>query len=215
MTQRLDTCAACGASNPAGSDWCGQCYEPLEGPQQDHSLDAAEQLSAANVAIDTGQTTVLDEKVDLDGAPWVCHVCETPNPLTATACSVCQTTIFDSHTPPKETPEVADVLRASAIPGGGLFAVGRQGEGAMVALLVLFCIVGGVAVIIAGKPAAMLLILAGLAIWAVAARDAAAIVTSGQDEAWLRPRVISIIAAAVLFMAAVLVFQELPTGGGS
>jgi len=78
---------------------------------------------------------------------------------------------------------------------------------------VIFAVVGGLAVAIAGDLGGLVLVVMGLAVWAATARDAIA-AASGYDKAWLTPRMISVTAGVIITVAALLILRTPVRGGG-
>jgi hypothetical protein len=105
--------------------------------------------------------------------------------------------------------------RLAVGPGLGMARVGMGGEAAIVMLLVAFTFVGGLAIVAAGEPLGILLVIAGVGLWAAAARDAFVVAGTGRDEAWLKPRVLTVIAIFIMLATAVALLRSLPGARGT
>ncbi len=93
----------------------------------------------------------------------------------------------------------------------GLLRVGRSVEGVLSAILAVFSLGAGFAVVAADNVGGWVLVVIGIAIWAGAARDAVRL-ARGDGEAWMGPRTLSIVAAVVVITASILVLRT-PLGG--
>jgi predicted RNA-binding Zn-ribbon protein involved in translation (DUF1610 family) len=176
-------CPQCGASNVHDAEWCGQCYARLTESEDDHPEDAVLQV-------------------------WECAVCATEVSVAETACPTCGSDISTTLDRTAEIADPSEALRSSFLPGYGLSKVDRGGEGIIVAILGVFPVLGGLAIIVAGEPLGVLLVMCGIAIWIVSARDAYA-VASG-EEPWLRPRALTFVAVIVLLVLAIALMRALP-----
>jgi len=123
--------------------------------------------------------------------------------------------MFERFMPAEEKVDPNAALRASLVPGLGLVRVGLGGEAVIVMLLVGFSLLGGVAIMIAGEPLGILLVVVGASLWAVASRDAYVVATAGREDAWLKPRSLTIAAIVVMLVTAAALLRALPGGRGS
>lgn len=187
-------CPNCGATNLAEAEWCGQCYQRL-GASTPEPAPLPTSAAAART--------------------WRCRLCGETNALELDACSVCGTSVFDAlgERSAKAPPQIA--LVSSIVPGLGLGRVGMPGEGVITALLVGFSLVGGAVIAAAGEPLSLLLVVGGVALWAVSARDAFVVAGSDRSAAWLQARTLTIVAVLVLILTAAALLRAIPTRGRS
>lgn len=191
MVERV-VCQQCGASNVHDAAWCGQCYSRLIEPEEP---ELQREPQEAPSEVDSRQG-------------WVCGVCATEVSVAETVCPTCGEDIYTTLSTTSEMADPAEALSASALPGYGLAKVDHAGEGIIIAILVTFTVFGGLAIVIAGEPLGVLLVLCGIAIWVISARDAYAI-ASGED-AWLQPRALTFTAVIVLIVLAIALMRALP-----
>lgn len=185
-------CPACDASNPAGAEWCGQCYQKFDDGSSAVTVDPI--VTAAVEAVEDRSSS----------SDWTCRVCESANPIEASVCLKCGHEIYDSFATPAARRSAP--LWALILPGGGLFAVGQPLAGASVAGLVALGGSFGVLFITGGRPIGWLFLAVAVALWLIGARDAI-VVGTGSSDVLLRPRVLSI-AAVLVFAAIVFVLVE-------
>lgn len=206
MAERI-RCEVCGATNVVGAEWCGQCYTALTRPGE--------------VAAPANGGAVLEQEAPRVGAArpnrgdavdgrWTCTVCGESVSLELETCPVCGGSIFDAFSGGVEYPPPQSVAIASIVPGFGLAQVGKGGEGVIVAILVGFCVAGGLAIAAVGEGLGLLLVFVGIAIWALAGRDAYTVAAGRGSESWLRPRALTVIAVVVLIVLAVVLLRALP-----
>jgi hypothetical protein len=134
------------------------------------------------------------------------------NDPSETYCTTCGSSIYATFKEDEEVIDPAEALRASIVPGLGMFRVGLAAEGILSGVLVTFAVLGGLAMAVAGDLGGLILVVLGLGAWAATARDAVA-VAGGYDKAWLTPRTISVTAGAIIITAAFLILKT-PLGGG-
>ena len=204
MAERL-RCEVCGATNVAGAEWCGQCYTSLGDP--------VETNASADAEVEPSDTTPPDATppdTSVAVGQWTCSVCGESASLELETCPVCGGSIFDAFAGAPKYPAPSDVAVASLVPGLGLAQVGRGGEGVIVAILVGFCVLGGLAIAAVGEGLGWLLVFIGVAIWALAGRDAYTVAAGRAAESWIRPRALTVIAVVVLIVLAVVLLRALP-----
>lgn len=112
-----------------------------------------------------------------------------------------------------EIPPPESALRASIVPGLGMGRVGMAGEGLIAGMLTGFAVLGGVIIVLAGEPLAVLVIAAGVVIWVISARDAYVVAGSDREAAWLQPRTLTIAAVVILLLTAAALLRAIPTRG--
>lgn len=207
MAERI-RCEVCGATNVAGAEWCGQCYAALVRP--DEAAPASPNGGAALPRFETPEEPVSPDGAKVTDGRWTCPVCGESVLLELETCPVCGGSIFDAFHGGEEYPPPMSVAVASIVPGFGLAQVGRGGEGVIVAILVGFCVAGGLAIAAVGEGLGLLLVFVGIAIWALAGRDAYTVAAGHGGESWLRPRALTVIAVVVLIVLAVVLLRALP-----
>lgn len=181
-------CANCGGLLGAGAAWCGQCLTPVnrgsvppEPPQREaalrpapngevggNGLSPSEKAPSARTPRPTktgGRFRAVGE-----GLLWACPQCDMENPLEAPACVRCGTPFRDLFQEEPARPSV-EPSRAAALsmmfPGLGHRALGRTAEGLARAVVFLWTIGMGVAILVsaggvdAGPFRPLLLILFG------------------------------------------------------
>lgn len=200
------TCPHCGASNLEDAEWCGQCYQPLKEkpPPSDGPVEV--EPSGAEAADLSSDTT--------SGSMWACALCGERNPLELDVCSVCGTSLFAAYEEPAPEIDPRDALVASVVPGLGMARAGMGGEGLIAGILTAFSVLGGVAIVASGEPLAAVIVVCGLALWAVAARDAFVVARDGRRAAWLQPRTLTIVAVVILLVTALALLRAVPSGNG-
>jgi len=142
---------------------------------------------------------------------WTCRTCGNVNPPSRDGCGTCGTSIYETFRPPSDTALPREAVRASLVPGLGLARVGMAVEGALAAVLVVFAVVAGLFVVSADNGGGWVLVVAGLCVWLVAARDAY-VVSSRTGDAWLGGQSISVAAGVIIITAAILILRT-PLGG--
>lgn len=136
-------CPACGATNPDGASWCGQCLHRFDEPAPRAEPAPAAPVGGAPAAAPapaspTGGAAEGFRRVG-DDLEWACPSCGVFNRLEDTDCAVCGTSFVDRFRPQEPEPPrnwSQAVALSLAAPGAGHLAVGRYGSG--VARLVLF-----------------------------------------------------------------------------
>ena len=181
-------CPNCGALNPSGAEWCGQCLTRFQaaappppppppagapaGATRNPSAPPAARPQLAGLATGArGPFTVTE-----DGITWRCTRCDSDNPLAAPVCAVCGTTFADSMRPPKERVERDPntvALYSLFFPGAGHWYIDMKGQaiarGVLSVWVVFVALLGGVQGSLA---LALPFALAAFALWAIAAHDA-------------------------------------------
>lgn len=192
MTDRL--CPYCGAANLSSAEWCNQCFTRFDADREVHPAPAQEDGQAA-----AAPSSELKESA----AGWLCERCDTPNPLEATECSVCGTSIYrsfghESDGVPTTTPESA--LLWAIVPGLGHAKAGQGVLGFSLGLLIVITIVFGALFGSSDgtRSLGLLLILIGVGLWLVSALDAYRWATGEGANVWLRPRVVTVLAAVII-----------------
>lgn len=180
-------CANCGGLLGDGAAWCGQCLTPVSrgGDPPEPPLMEAAPLPAPNGEVE-GNGLSPREKASPprsarpmkggrfravgEGLLWACPQCDMENPLEALACVRCGTPFRDLFEEGPAKPSV-DSSRAAALslmfPGLGHRALGRTAEGLARAVVFLWTIGMGLAILLsaggvdAGPFRPLLLILFG------------------------------------------------------
>ncbi|MDH5615830.1 MAG: hypothetical protein OEY62_04745 [Acidimicrobiia bacterium] len=209
-------CRQCGARNPPGAEWCGQCFaslrdRPVAGQGASLDGDPTEVQPATQTAgVREAPPTGNDEQEESDPAPspksgtWVCSVCEVFNSLELERCSACGTSIFASFGAAVDEQVRVDpqkaLLRSLMFPGLG-HAYARQGLlGSAIGGLVLMSLGFGIGLAATGvRSFGLPLILLAFAVWVAAGFDAFRI-AGGQTTSTvlLRPRVVTALVGSVV-----------------
>lgn len=156
-TPDLERCPQCGASNPAGAAWCGQCLRRFDRPVPatigvsigGNSAVAGTEERTLRTLRTTGGPTVRTRD---DGEPvWVCPACETENELSASVCCRCGSafTSFFADPAADAQPRVAPrsaIAMSAALPGAGHLAMRQTGPA--VARVVLYLWTLGIALML-------------------------------------------------------------------
>lgn len=186
--EQLVSCPDCGASNAPDAKWCNQCYTSFTLPR-------------------AGSESPETARPPQPATGWSCVICEGVNSPHSSECETCGTSIFASF---KTEPEKADpltALRSSVVPGLGLVRVGMSLEGVLTAVLVTFAIGTGFSIVVAGSAGGYVLLLVGIMAWLVAARDSYVVASGSPSDAWLQGRTISLMAAVMVLIAAILILR--------
>lgn len=216
-------CSECGARNPAGAEWCGQCLrrfapeqphpsEPPHAPEPPHPPGSSQPPGPRGAS--QGPFAVTGDVVT-----WNCAVCHSDNQLAVSECAACGAPLAATLAPRVERrgrdPGTAALLSLFA-PGAGHAYVGSWGQAAARAVTILW--VGCVALIFAVEhgvlgPVPLLFEAAACGLWLVAAHDAyreaqgdpGAVLLRGHTHMWLFVGLVlaSVVATLVSATAAV------------
>ena len=213
-------CSQCGARNPAGIEWCGQCFAALRTDEDSEaeSVSTDDQAVVSAEAETGGAADGMTVEVGEAGTPtesragtWVCTVCETSNPLEDQHCSACGTSIFTAFGAADEEPIEVDpqraLLRSVLFPGLGHALAGQGLLGSAIGGVTLMALGFGIALAASdagsyGWP----LILLAVAIWVAAALDAFRIAGGETDSVLLRPRVVTALVGLVMIVVILAAF---------
>lgn len=204
-------CRACGALNPAGAAWCGQCLTRFDVPDPGATpADAAAPGSAPDPdrpdptpapaspgpVEPTRDAQVRDVRTVAGEVEWRCRTCDGWNPLLAPACATCGTAREGFGTSPTApapaTTSLRVVLLASAVwPGGGHLLAGRRGSG--IARALLWGLWAGGAWSLgsatgAARAPGLVLVAGALVLWVATLRDTAVLAGVTASTTGLTPR---------------------------
>lgn len=234
MTERR--CPSCGGLVGQGAAWCGQCLTPLgesvpvgaEPPKPEPA-----QVEKSDRPMANGQV-VPDVVPDQESAPsarprtkkssgqfravgegllWACPECDMENPLEASACERCGTPFRSLFHQGPVRPSV-DPGRAAALslvfPGLGHRALGRSAEGLARAVVFLWTVGMGLAILAtaggegAGPFRALLLVLfaAAVIVYATTATDARRIARG--EEPMMSSRILLYGSTGLMFVIVVM-----------
>ncbi|MDP8958136.1 MAG: zinc finger Ran-binding domain-containing protein [Actinomycetota bacterium] len=207
-------CAACGARNPAGVDWCGQCYQRFEEtfevapavPQEPPQPRTVGALAGDGPPAPPGAPQETEVVVGVAEPQWECRLCGTSNPMEASRCGACGTTIFETFgARPDREQELApsNALGWSLVfPGLGHGKAGQGMLGVAIGLLTAMAVAFGTMLGLGMGRAVWgsLLLLLALGVWGVAAMDAYHWAAGRGEEVLLRPRVVSVLSALMLVL---------------
>ncbi len=184
-TPGLVRCARCGAGNPAGATWCGQCHARFEA-SADEAADRAADAPGTDTPGHDAPASVGPSwsmpVVDRDGGEvhWTCPLCQTRNPLDAGTCERCGSTLASffatrAAEPSRRSSVRVAVALSAVLPGLGHWALGKAG--AAVARAILFVWTVGLSVLLLARPPAagraavlavcVVFLIAAVAIWVV------------------------------------------------
>lgn len=141
VTPDLMRCPSCGAGNPSGARWCGQCH---------HRFEADDPAGPG-----TGAPSRPSLRRSGDTLIWTCPACDAANPIDASVCRVCGTSLaaaFGDRKPARRartSPRNAIALSA-LLPGMGHVALGATGAAAARAILYLWSL--GVSILLLLRP---------------------------------------------------------------
>jgi len=190
-------CPDCGARNAPGALWCGQCYRPFE----ESGKPPGEPVE--NEAEDDTQMQLqlaLPDEPRMGKGAWTCSVCGRVNPLAESTCSTCGATIFDvfREAPPEPRNPGQALVRGLVVPGLGHVFARQALLGVSVAALSLVGISLGAVLMAHGVTlAGLALLLIGVGVWLAGALDAYRWALNEPDGVVLRPRVLTVIMAAM------------------
>jgi ribosomal protein L40E len=154
----LVRCPDCGAANPAGAGWCGQCLRRFgaAGPS-----DAEPMIARAEPSIVTApqrrSAGPLVQVREGEEPVWTCPACEAVNPLSAATCARCgsEFTSFFPTEPvarPARVSTNAAIGLSAALPGIGHWAFHDAPAAVARGLLYLWSL--GIAVMLLARPPA-------------------------------------------------------------
>jgi len=226
------TCPSCGASNPAQSDWCGQCFARFGAPEPGRKApappvkegtrrsggdggmapparppDLRRTVPVRLVPTAEGRIRKVGAKVE-----WTCVSCETVNPIDEPVCRVCagsMLNLFREASPPPPPRSRTTALALSVIPGAGLWYAGAPADG--VSRLLLWAWWLATTVLLWGRPPALLWIvtvpfaLATAALWGVSAIDAGRV--AERRKVLAGPRVLGVAAAVLSLLLLIGLFS--------
>lgn len=132
-------CPTCGALNPAGAAWCGQCLTRFDGGEVAGTSPTPEPVIPARPEGPGRDAQARDVRTVAGEVEWRCRACDGWNPLLDPACTTCGTARGGFGTPTAVAPTTTSLralLLASAVwPGAGHVLAGRRGSGTARALL--------------------------------------------------------------------------------
>jgi ribosomal protein L40E len=205
-------CPSCHALVALDADWCGQCFtslvEPVSAPERIEPASASERIEPASRS---GDGAAPPE------AGWPCRVCGGRNPIEADSCETCGTPFAALM---RDEPERRDVSPKDAVawsllfPGLGHRAVGRTSDG--VVRGVVFVLSFGMALLlgIAGVRSGpafvvfLLLLVTGLAVYALSAVEAHRLASGGDLVVPSRPLLwvlVGVVFASIVMLALAVV----------
>lgn len=141
-------CPACGATNPDGAAWCGQCYASLPPPAATAAADLGRPADKPSGAVEGFRRR--GEQVE-----WACSTCGAFTSLEQSHCGVCGSAFAQRFAAdePAEPPNWPAAVALSAVaPGAGHLALRRYATGLGRLLLFAVWLLGGLALLGAGGP---------------------------------------------------------------
>jgi ribosomal protein L40E len=235
------TCPSCGASNPPGAEWCGQCLTrfgrqlpartaapPAQRPAGVRS-SGGDGLNPApprppdlSRTVEVRLTPAAGGRIRRAGAEleWSCLACDTVNSIKLPVCRTCGASMLDlfrQAAPPRPARRPGVALALSALPGLGSWYAGAPADG--LARLVLAAWWVSTTTLLWGRPSLVLVLVglvfavAAVALWVVSAVDALRLVAGRRPLTG--PRVLAGAAAVLtLLLMAGLVIAAVTTGPG-
>jgi hypothetical protein len=160
-------CPSCGARNAESATFCTQCFASFappppppppppatgtaSGPTGPSELDLDLPLDLGGGPAADGPVEVLGDgrfRRGPEGMDWRCGVCQTWNPMERTTCAVCRARFGaeedEGPTVRDDVPPALAVALGAALPGAGMFLLGRRATGIGHALLYLVWLSGAV-----------------------------------------------------------------------
>ena len=222
-------CPACGASNPEGAAWCGQCYRRFDEPEVAQEV-APKEIAPHSPESDPAQPGTPDDaaapataagegfRKDGDVIEWECPQCGNFNAIELQHCDVCGSSFLDRfRTEEPEEPRNwnAALVMTMLLPGAGHLAVGRYGSGW--ARIVLFAgwLLGTLMLISAGGSQGVVmgtpLLLGALILWVMSMVDVYRL-QQGDSEILVGRHLLWLV-VGVLLMLAVALFSTIGSVG--
>ena len=204
-------CPSCGASNPAGSDWCGQCHRRFDAPAPSNGV-RSKAVTPSDAATPFAHPSIATRDGDV---VWTCPACDGENPIQATTCTRCGSNFATFFAGPKadETPRAstASAVWASALlPGAGHWIY--RAVGPALARAVMYVWTLGIAIMLLARPPASgravvrgvgaIFALAAAAVWLLSMLETLRM-REGDRRPMIQPRVLTWFSAG---LSAVLVF---------
>lgn len=200
-------CRACGATNPDGAAWCGQCLARFgtAGPQT--SQAAASPTAPAQPTSSESFRRVGDE------LQWACPQCSQFNGIDEPVCAVCGTPFVDrfrADEEPQPPRNWSQALAFSAVaPGAGHLAVGRYGSGWARLVLFVSWVIGALLMSSSGGARAGIPLLLGAAVmWAGSLVDLQRL-RGGQEELLVGRRLLWLVLGVLLLLGITMVTSAL------
>ena len=137
-TPGLVRCPRCGAGNPAGAEWCGQCHQKFAGSSPVEALEDRPAVTRHG-----------------DSLTWTCPACDATNDIESANCVRCGSSFASFFVPPepvapRQVPSRPAAVLSAAVPGLGHWALGRRGEA--IARGVLYVWTVGLSVLLLARP---------------------------------------------------------------
>jgi hypothetical protein len=226
-------CATCGGLLGERAAWCGQCLTPVDPGRLPAELPAADPGTEAALPVHTGDIggnglAPAEEATPArprpkktsgrfravgEGLLWACPECEMENPLESSSCVRCGTPFRDLF---QEKPVAVSVdpARAAALslmfPGLGHWALGRRAEGIARAVVFLWTLGMGLAILVSAGgvnagpfgPLLLLLFAAAAIVYATTATDARR--AAGGDAPILTTRMLLYGSMGLMFVIVVM-----------
>jgi TM2 domain-containing membrane protein YozV len=210
-------CPSCGARNAESATFCTQCFASFappppppppppatgtaSGPTGPSELDLDLPLGGGPAA--DGPVEVLGDgrfRRGPEGMDWRCGVCQTWNPMERTTCAVCRARFGaeedEGPTVRDDVPPALAVALGAALPGAGMFLLGRRATGIGHALLYLVWLSGAV----------VLLLGSAVDTW---------MLTNGSTQQVLTPRVLMWLVVAVIGLTTIAFLVAALSLGGT
>ena len=148
----LVSCPHCGASNPFGAGWCGQCLRRFGAAEDERRRNGTPATAVRTLRAEAGPAVEVREGAE---PVWTCPACDTENELSASACVRCGSLFTSFFAPPSaghppRTSAGTAVGLSALLPGAGHWV--HREVGPAVARAVLYVWAVGIAVMLLGWP---------------------------------------------------------------
>jgi ribosomal protein L40E len=152
----LARCPHCGAGNPAGATWCGQCLRRFD-ETEPRTTAAASAPAGASIVTELRPNRarpVVRAAEDGEEPVWTCPACDTENPLSASACARCGSKFVSFFGAARDEKPRASrngaLAAAAALPGAGHWIYRQTGPAVARAVIYLWTV--AISIMLLGFP---------------------------------------------------------------
>lgn len=197
----------CGGLIMADAEWCGQCGARFDRKPEVSSVPEEPSVRAATRS---GSVRRLGEKV-----VWTCPACGAENPLDEASCGNCGTpfrALFEEgagRAPGRASSTGRITWLSLVLPGAGHVAAGRLGEGVARAVMFLWVLGSGIAMLVYGEAPrsftvlALVYLLAAAIVYGGTALDASR--AAGAQKPLLSGRALLYLAGGLILLTIIVV----------
>jgi len=200
----LAPCPHCGAGNPAGATWCGQCLRRFDETPAPSSARAESTVTELRPV----RTRPVVRSEEGKEPVWTCPACETENPLSASACERCGSKFVSFFAGARdEAPRgsrSAAIGFSAALPGAGNWIYRQSGPAVARAVMYLWTV--GISIMLLGFPprnarglvrgVGAIFALAAATVWAVSMLETLRL-SEGDTRPMIPPKALTWFAAAL------------------